>query len=226
MAELSLADRIRKDVAEGMEKTQRDFLLRQQMAAIRKELGEGDEEASDDYRARAAALPLPEAIRTAVDKEIERMERAGPQNPEQGWIRTWLDRVLALPWGTTTEDNFDLVAAREVLDADHYGLGDVKDRIIEFLAVRKLRAERDMADEVSADAPVTSRRGVGAIIALVGPPGVGKTSLGESVARAMGRSSGSPSAASATRPRSAATAAPTSAPSRGASCGPSPRPAR
>jgi ATP-dependent Lon protease len=187
LAELQVTERIRQDVTEGMEKQQRDFLLRQQLAAIRKELGEGDEDGSDDYRARAAALPLPEAVRTAVDKEIERLERSGQQNPEQGWIRTWLDRVLGLPWGTTTEDNLDLTAAREVLDADHYGLADVKDRIIEFLAVRKLRAERDMADEPSADAPVTSRRGVGAIVALVGPPGVGKTSLGESVARAMGR---------------------------------------
>ena len=182
-----MTERIRQDVTEGMEKQQRDFLLRQQLAAIRKELGEGDEDGSDDYRARAAALPLPESVRTAVDKEIDRLERTGPQNPEQGWIRTWLDRVLALPWGTTTEDNLDLTAAREVLDADHYGLDDVKDRIIEFLAVRKLRAERAVADEPADDAPVTGRRGVGAIIALVGPPGVGKTSLGESVARAMGR---------------------------------------
>ncbi len=187
LAELQVTERIRQDVTEGMEKQQRDFLLRQQLAAIRKELGEGDEDGGDDYRARAAALPLPDAVRTAVDKEIERLERSGQQNPEQGWIRTWLDRVLGLPWGTTTEDNLDLTAAREVLDADHYGLSDVKDRIIEFLAVRKLRAERDVADEVSEDAPVTSRRGVGAIVALVGPPGVGKTSLGESVARAMGR---------------------------------------
>jgi ATP-dependent Lon protease len=187
LAELQVTERIRHDVTEGMEKQQRDFLLRQQLAAIRKELGEGDEDGSDDYRARAAALPLPESVRTAVDKEIERLERSGQQNPEQGWIRTWLDRVLGLPWGTTTEDNLDLAAAREVLDTDHYGLGDVKDRIIEFLAVRKLRAERDIADEPSEDAPVTSRRGVGAIVALVGPPGVGKTSLGESVARAMGR---------------------------------------
>jgi ATP-dependent Lon protease len=187
LAELQVTERIRQDVTEGMEKQQRDFLLRQQLAAIRKELGEGDEDGSDDYRSRAAALPLPDAVRTAVDKEIERLERSGQQNPEQGWIRTWLDRVLGLPWGTTTEDNLDLTAAREVLDADHYGLGDVKDRIIEFLAVRKLRAERDLADEASDDAPVTGRRGVGAIIALVGPPGVGKTSLGESVARAMGR---------------------------------------
>jgi ATP-dependent Lon protease len=187
LAELQVTERIRQDVTEGMEKQQRDFLLRQQLAAIRKELGEGDEDGGDDYRARAAALPLPDAVRTAVDKEIERLERSGQQNPEQGWIRTWLDRVLGLPWGTTTEDNLDLTAAREVLDADHYGLSDVKDRIIEFLAVRKLRAERDIADEVSEDAPVTSRRGVGAIVALVGPPGVGKTSLGESVARAMGR---------------------------------------
>src|SRR5205085_2379340 len=96
-------------------------------------------------------------------------------------------RVLLLPWATTTEDNFDLTAARDVLDADHYGLDDVKDRIVEFLAVRKLRAERAVTDEVDTDVAPSARRGVGAIIALVGPPGVGKTSLGESVARAMGR---------------------------------------
>jgi ATP-dependent Lon protease len=189
LAELQVTERIRQDVTEGMEKQQRDFLLRQQMAAIRKELGESDEDGSDDYRARASALPLPDAVRTAVDKEIDRLERSGQQNPEQGWIRTWLDRVLGLPWGNTTTDNFDLGAAREVLDADHYGLSDVKDRIIEFLAVRKLRADREVTDEPDATdvAPVTGRRGVGAIVALVGPPGVGKTSLGESVARAMGR---------------------------------------
>ena len=189
LAELQVTERIRHDVTEGMEKQQRDFLLRQQMAAIRKELGESDDDGSDDYRTRAAALPLPDAVRTAVDKEIDRLERSGQQNPEQGWIRTWLDRVLGLPWGTTTDDNFDLTAAREILDADHYGLADVKDRIIEFLAVRKLRAEREVGDDADAAAvaPITGRRGVGAIVALVGPPGVGKTSLGESVARAMGR---------------------------------------
>jgi ATP-dependent Lon protease len=185
LAELKVNEQIRQDVSEGVEKQQREYLLRQQLAAIRKELGETDDDPVSEYRAKAAELLLPEGVRTAVDKEIDRMERAGAQSPEHSWIRTWLDRVLGLPWGNTTEDNLDLGAAREVLDADHYGLTDVKDRIIEFLAVRKLRAERGATDV--AETEVSSRRGVGAIVALVGPPGVGKTSLGESVARAMGR---------------------------------------
>jgi ATP-dependent Lon protease len=202
LAELAVNEQIRSDVTEGVEKQQREYLLRQQLAAIRKELGEGDGDAAGEYRARAAELPLPIKVREAIDKEIDRLERTSEQSPEQGWIRTWLDRVLGLPWGSTTPDNLDLVAAREVLDADHHGLDDVKDRIIEFLAVRKLRHERGLdADGIEADvaggstgeaeppAPRTapSRRGGGAIVTLVGPPGVGKTSLGESVARAMGR---------------------------------------
>jgi ATP-dependent Lon protease len=185
LTELQVTERIRQDVTEGMEKQQREFVLRQQLAAIRKELGDSDDDPASDYRSRAGELPLPDSVRAAVDKEIDRLERAGAQNPEQGWIRTWLDRVLALPWGSVTEDNLDLGAARAVLDADHYGLDDVKDRIVEFLAVRKLRSERGVVDDENPTG--STRRGVGAIIALVGPPGVGKTSLGESVARAMGR---------------------------------------
>ena len=185
LAELKVNEQIRHEVSEGVEKQQREYLLRQQLAAIRKELGESDDDPASEYRTKAAEMALPDSVRAAVDKEIDRMERAGAQSPEHSWIRNWLDRVLGLPWGTTTDDNFDLTAAREVLDADHYGLTDVKDRIIEFLAVRKLRAERGTAEPT--DATASSRRGVGAIVALVGPPGVGKTSLGESVARAMGR---------------------------------------
>ena len=178
-------------MADGVEKQQREFLLRQQLQAIRKELGDSDDEAGDDYRAKFDALPLPVKVREAVDKELDRLERTSGQSPEQGWIRTWLDRVLDLPWGKTTEDRLDLSEARAVLDADHEGLDDVKERIVEFLAVRKLRTERGLAaspeatdDDVPKPAP---RRGDGAIVALVGPPGVGKTSLGECVARAMGR---------------------------------------
>ncbi len=182
LAELMMAERIRNDVAEGMDKAQREFLLRQQMAAIRKELGDGDDEALDDYRAKAAALPLPENVRAQVDREIDRLERSNGQSPEQSWIRTWLDRVLELPWGKRSDDRLDMIEAREVLDADHTGLEEVKDRIVEYLGVRKLRAERGMSEAGEG------RRGAGAIIALIGPPGVGKTSLGESVARAMGRS--------------------------------------
>jgi ATP-dependent Lon protease len=192
LAELQVARQIRDGVAEGVEKQQREFLLRQQLQAIRKELGEGDEAAGDDYRAKFDALPLPVKVREAVDKELDRLERTSGQSPEQGWIRTWLDRVLEIPWGSTTADRLDLAEARAVLDADHEGLDDVKERIVEFLAVRKLRTERGLAasPEGAGDGKpkVAPRRGDGAIVALVGPPGVGKTSLGESVARAMGRS--------------------------------------
>ena len=141
-------------------------------------------------------------MRAAVDREIAKLERTSEQSPELGWIRTWLDTVLEIPWDETSEDNLDTVAAKRVLDEDHDGLVDVKERILEHLAVRKLQAERGLA-------PVG--RSTGAILALVGPPGVGKTSLGESVARApSGASScGSRSEVCATRRRSAATGAPT-----------------
>ncbi|HEX3540016.1 MAG TPA: endopeptidase La [Acidimicrobiales bacterium] len=193
LGELELKERIRTDVAEGMEKTQREFLLRQQMAAIRKELGELDESGgSDDYRQRLESLAAPEAVRTTVEKEIDRLERTSEQSPESGWIRTWLDTVFELPWGHQSDDRLEVNDARAVLDADHTGLNDVKDRIVEYLAVRKLRDERrlDTLDQIddTVNGPSVTRRGTGGmILALVGPPGVGKTSLGESVARAMGR---------------------------------------
>ncbi len=179
IAELDVAERISEDVREGMEKSQREFLLRQQLAAIRKELGEDEPEGSADYRARVEAADLPEKVREAALREVGKLERASDQAPEAGWIRTWLDTVLEMPWNTRTEDNTDLTAARAVLDADHAGLGDVKDRILEYLAVRNRRAARGLH--------VVGGRGSGAVLALVGPPGVGKTSLGESVARALGR---------------------------------------
>ncbi|HEY3811231.1 MAG TPA: endopeptidase La [Acidimicrobiales bacterium] len=186
LAELELKDRIRSDVAEGMERTQREYLLRQQLAAIRKELGEpGDDENGGDYRSRLEALVVDDATRTAIGREIDKLERTSEQSPEHGWIRTWLDTVFELPWGVRSEERLDVTEARAVLDADHTGLDDVKDRIIEHLAVRKLRVERQL------DAEPTNARGRGTggmILTLVGPPGVGKTSLGESVARAMGRS--------------------------------------
>ena len=187
LAELEVTDKIRNDVSENLDNAQREHLLRQQMAAIRKELGEDGDDPAAEYRAKAAERPLPEKVAKAVNDEIDRLERAGGQGPEQGWIRSWLDRVLALPWGNATTDSLDLDGAREVLDADHTGLDDVKERIVEYLAVRKLRAERGL--DVTPDDGVapSARRGGGAILALVGPPGVGKTSLGESVARAMGR---------------------------------------
>jgi ATP-dependent Lon protease len=186
LAELELKDRIRSDVAEGMERTQREYLLRQQLAAIRKELGEtGGEDGGDDYRARLEGLDVTDATRTAIAREIDKLERTSEQSPEHGWIRTWLDTVFELPWGVRSDDRLDISAARAVLDADHTGLDDVKDRIIEHLAVRKLRLDRDLEDTPATD---TGRRSGGMILTLVGPPGVGKTSLGESVARAMGRS--------------------------------------
>jgi ATP-dependent Lon protease len=186
VAELELKDRIRSDVAEGMERTQREYLLRQQLAAIRKELGETDGGGSgeDDYRTRLEALAVGDATRTAIVREIDKLERTSEQSPEHGWIRTWLDTVFELPWGERSEDRLDVTEARAVLDADHTGLDDVKERIVEHLAVRKLRLDRGL-DEAPAEA---GRRGSGGmILSLVGPPGVGKTSLGESVARAMGR---------------------------------------
>jgi ATP-dependent Lon protease len=179
LAETEVNDKIAEDVREGMEKTQKEFLLRQQLAAIRKELGEGEPDGSDDYRARVEAADLPEKVREAALREVGKLERASDQSPESGWIRTWLDTVLDLPWNVRTEDSTDLSAAREILDADHHGLDDVKDRIVEYLAVRTRRAQRGLQ--------VVGGRGSGAVMVLAGPPGVGKTSLGESVARALGR---------------------------------------
>ncbi|BBY10137.1 endopeptidase La [Mycobacterium marseillense] len=179
LAEVEVSDKIAEDVREGMEKTQKEFLLRQQLAAIRKELGEGEPDGSDDYRARVEAAELPENVREAALREVGKLERSSDQSPESGWIRTWLDTVLDLPWNVKTEDSTDLKAARDVLDADHHGLDDVKDRIVEYLAVRARRAQRGLQ--------VVGGRGSGAVMVLAGPPGVGKTSLGESVARALGR---------------------------------------
>jgi ATP-dependent Lon protease len=182
LAELDVSESIRKDVAEGMERQQREFLLRQQLAAIRKELSELDgKPASEeqDYRARVEAADLPKKVREAALSEVDKLERTSESSPEVGWIRTWLDTILDLPWNVRTEDAYDIAGARAVLDADHSGLSDVKDRIVEYLAVRKRREDKGLH--------VIGGRRSGAVLALVGPPGVGKTSLGESVARAMGR---------------------------------------
>jgi ATP-dependent Lon protease len=182
LAELDVAETINKDVKEGMERQQREFLLRQQLAAIRKELAELDGKPTseeEDYRARVEAANLPEQVHKAAMTEVDKLERTAETSPEVGWIRTWLDTVLKMPWNDRTEDSYDIAGAREVLDADHHGLTDVKDRIIEYLAVRRRRADRGLG--------VVGGRRSGAVLALVGPPGVGKTSLGESVARAMGR---------------------------------------
>ncbi|MEU4803428.1 endopeptidase La [Actinosynnema sp. NPDC023587] len=182
LTELDVAETIRKDVKEGVEKQQREFLLRQQLSAIRKELAELDGKPAteeQDYRARVEGADLPEHVRKSALAEVDKLERTSDQSPETGWIRTWLDTVLELPWNSRTEDSYDIAGARAVLDADHAGLDDVKERITEYLAVRRRRADRGMG--------VVGGRRSGAVLALVGPPGVGKTSLGESVARAMGR---------------------------------------
>ncbi len=183
LAELDVAESIRKDVTEGMEKQQREFLLRQQLAAVRKELnelsGDGKGTEEDDYRARVEAANLPENVHEAAMREVDKLERTSEQSPEVGWIRTWLDTILDIPWNERTEDAYDIAGARQILDEDHTGLDDVKDRIIEYLAVRKRRSDRGLG--------VVGGRRSGAVLALVGPPGVGKTSLGESVARAMDR---------------------------------------
>ncbi len=182
IAELDVTETIQNDVREGMEKQQREFLLRQQLAAIRKELSElSGEPASEeqDYRARIEAADLPEKVAEAALKEAEKLERSSDASPEAGWIRTWLDTVLEIPWNERTDDAYDIEGARAILDADHAGLDDVKDRIIEYLAVRKRRSDKGLT--------LVGGRRSGAVLALAGPPGVGKTSLGESVARAMGR---------------------------------------
>jgi ATP-dependent Lon protease len=219
LAEHELSEKIRNDVTEGLEDRQREFLLRQQMDAIRKELGEDDDDSVAGYRERLAALAeagdVTEATRKAIEREIDRFERTPEQNIEHGWIRNWLDTVFEVPWGERSVDDYDIERARAVLDADHTGLDEVKERIVELLAVRKLRTERAAEESAAAgeagaggtdgnegesrgDAdrpdgggsrgePVDNGRRPGAILALAGPPGVGKTSLGASVARALGR---------------------------------------
>jgi ATP-dependent Lon protease len=180
LAEIEIKSRIRDEVADGMEKRQREFLLRQQMEAIRKELGEeGEEDVVETYRKKIADAGMPEDAQKEAERELKRLERTSEQSPEYGWIRTWLDWMTELPWNVRSDDHLDIAEAREVLDADHTGLEDVKDRIVEYLAVRKLRADRGLG--------AAHGRGSGAILTLIGPPGVGKTSLGESVARALGR---------------------------------------
>ncbi|HSF87568.1 MAG TPA: endopeptidase La [Acidimicrobiia bacterium] len=180
LAGITLRQRVRDDATERIDKSQREYILRQQLESIKSELGEGSGDVTSEYRKKLAEADLPEKAADAVEREIDRLERMSEQSPEHSWIRTWLDTMFEVPWNIHTEDQLDLPDARSVLDTDHTGLDDVKERIIEHLAVRKLRTERGMT------AAEAGRRG-GAILLLVGPPGVGKTSLGESVATALGR---------------------------------------
>jgi len=177
LAELQIRKRIREDVQEGAEKQQREYFLRKQMDSIRKELGEDDASVADEYRTKIEEAGMPEAVREQALKELGRLERMGEQTGESSMIRTYLDWLIAVPWSKRSEEHLDPVAAREVLDADHAGLEDVKDRVTEYLAVRKLRQDRGIEADPKS----------GAILTLIGPPGTGKTSIGESIARATGR---------------------------------------
>src|SRR5213082_2101134 len=177
LAELQVRKRIREDVQEGAEKQQREYFLRKQMESIRKELGDDEASVVDEYRAKIEEAGMPEDVNEQALKELGRLERMGEQTGESSMIRTYLDWLIAVPWSKRSEEHLDPVAAREVLDADHAGLEDVKDRITEYLAVRKLRADRGIEADPKS----------GAILTLIGPPGTGKTSIGESVARATGR---------------------------------------
>ena len=177
LAELQVRRRIRDDVESGAQKQQRDYILRRQMDSIRKELGEDDGSAAEEYRTKIAEAGMPEAVREQAEREVGRLERMGDQSGESQMIRTYLDWLLAVPWGTRSEERLDPAHARDVLDADHAGLQDVKDRIVEYLAVRKLRQDRGIEEDKRS----------GAILTLIGPPGTGKTSIGESVARALNR---------------------------------------
>ncbi|MEX1142300.1 MAG: endopeptidase La [Thermoleophilaceae bacterium] len=183
LAELQVRTRIRDDVQSGAERQQREYFLRKQMESIRKELGEDDASIFDEYRRKIDESGMPDAVREQADKELGRLERMGEQSGESSMIRTYLDWLIAVPWSERSEERLDPVHAREVLDADHAGLEDVKDRIEEHIGVMKLRRDRGLDDE--GERP--GRRGEGAILTLIGPPGTGKTSIGESIARATGR---------------------------------------
>jgi ATP-dependent Lon protease len=177
LTELQVRRRIREDVESGAQQQQREYFLRKQMDSIRKELGEDDASVADEYRRKIAEADMPEEVREQAEKELARLERMGDSTGESSMIRTYLDWLIAVPWSKRSEERLDPVHAREILDADHAGLEDVKDRIVEYLAVRKLRQERGIAEDKRS----------GAILTLIGPPGTGKTSIGESIARALNR---------------------------------------
>ena len=177
LAEMEVRRRIRDDVEEGAAKQQREYILRRQMDSIRKELGEDDASVVEEYRSKLEEAELPEEVREQVERELSRLDRQGDSSPEASMIRNYLDWIFSVPWGKRSDERLDPVHTREVLDADHEGLEDVKDRIVEYIAVRKLREERGIEPDKKS----------GAILTLVGPPGTGKTSIGESIARALGR---------------------------------------
>jgi len=177
LAELQVRKRIREDVESGAEKQQREYFLRKQMESIRKELGEDDASVAEEYRTKVEEAGMPEHAKEQALKELGRFERMGEQSAESSVIRTYLDWLIAVPWGNRSDERLDPGYAREVLDADHAGLEDVKDRIVEYIAVKKLRQERGITEDKRS----------GAILTLIGPPGTGKTSIGESIARATGR---------------------------------------
>src|SRR4051812_10067390 len=177
LTELQLRKKIREDVQSGADKQQREYILRKQMESIQRELGEDGASIAEEYRKKIADAEMPEAVQEQALKELARLERMGEQSGEASMIRTYLDWLIAVPWSKTSDEKLDPVSAREVLDADHAGLEDVKDRITEYLAVRKLRQDRGIKEDKRS----------GAILTLIGPPGTGKTSIGESIARATGR---------------------------------------
>jgi len=191
LTEWQVRSQIRDDVQSGAEKQQREYFLRKQMESIQKELGEDDGSVIEEYRAKIEEAGMPDEVREQAERELARFERMGEQSGESSMIRSYLDWLIAVPWSKRSDERLDPVHAREVLDADHAGLEDVKDRIVEYIAVRKLRQERGIAEAESKRAqsgePTASRRQSGAILTLIGPPGTGKTSIGESIARATGR---------------------------------------
>jgi len=177
LAELQVRQRIRDDVEEGAQKQQREWFLRQQMNSIRKELGEDEGSVVDEYRTKIEEAGMPEDVRAQAERELRRLETMGDASGEASMIRTYLDWLVSVPWSKRSDETLDPLGAREVLDSDHAGLQDVKDRIVEYLAVRKLRQDRGIPNDKRS----------GAILTLIGPPGTGKTSIGESVARALNR---------------------------------------
>ncbi len=177
LSELQVRKRIREDVESGAEKQQREYFLRKQMDSIRKELDEDDASVAEEYRTKIAEAGMPDHAREQAEKELGRFERMGEQSGESSMIRSYLDWLIAVPWDKRSDERLEPVHAREVLDADHAGLEDVKDRIVEYMAVKKLRVDRGITEDKRS----------GAILTLIGPPGTGKTSIGESIARATGR---------------------------------------